>query len=191
MKKLAGALTLAMLAWGSIASNALAEHGRWQQLENKTHCTVWNATPQTSDTVTWTGDCVDGKAKDYGTLVWRYLASGKWTKQTYTGTMRGGREHGRGEFIWANGDRYTGDWRDGKRDGTGAFVAANGGTYEGGFKNDQYDGKGISVTAEGNRYEGQFKNGVLHGPGVITGSDSKKFKVEFRNGNLISKKQMY
>jgi hypothetical protein len=191
MKRLAGALTLAMLAWGSIAGDALAGHGRWQQLENKAHCTAWNAIPQTSDTATWTGDCVDGKAKGYGTLVWRYLAGSKWKKQTYTGSMRGGREHGRGEFIRANGDRYTGDWRDGKRHGIGTFVAANGGTYEGGLKNDQYNGKGVSVTAEGNRYEGQFKNGVLHGPGVVIGSDGKKFKVEFRDGTLISKKRMY
>ena len=191
MKRLAGALTAAMLAWGPVASDALAEHGRWQQLANKTHCAVWNATPQTSDTATWTGHCADGRAEGYGTLVWRYSAGKKSKRQIYTGAMRGGKEHGRGEFVWANGDRYTGDWRHGKRNGRGVFVAANGGTYDGEFKDDLYHGQGVSVTAEGNRYEGAFKNGELHGPGIVAGTNGKKYKVEFRNGLLISKKRNY
>lgn len=129
MKRLTGALTAAMLAWGSIASDALAEHGRWQQLENKPHCTVWNATPQTNDKVTWTDDCADGKAAGQGTLVWHYSAGNKREAQTYTCTIWDGRKHGPGEFVWANRDRYTGDWRNGKRDGRGVFVAANGGNH--------------------------------------------------------------
>ena len=49
------------------------EHnGAWWKAEG-TGCLVWNHDPQPQVTVTWTGDCVGGKAGGYGKKVWRYL----------------------------------------------------------------------------------------------------------------------
>ena len=60
------------------ATAALAEEGRWQQLENNPSCSVWNDNPQSNITVTWSGACVDGKAQGRGTQVWRSLNEGEW-----------------------------------------------------------------------------------------------------------------
>ncbi len=53
MAKVLGVLVGALVACGSAAQ--ADEHGRWQQLENKANCAVWNANPQPSETVTWSG----------------------------------------------------------------------------------------------------------------------------------------
>ncbi|MDP6875289.1 MAG: hypothetical protein QF521_17330, partial [Alphaproteobacteria bacterium] len=86
---------VALLACGLAATTVVAE-GRWQQVENKTNCEVWNAYPQPKSTVTWTGDCVNGKAEGYGEQVWRYLKDGEWKQESYAGTLRYGKEHGHG-----------------------------------------------------------------------------------------------
>ena len=65
-------IAMALLAWSLMTATALAE-GRWQQVENKANCAVWNGEPQPNETVSWTGDCVSGKADGYGKEVWRNL----------------------------------------------------------------------------------------------------------------------
>ncbi len=50
----AGALFLLSLT-------AVAAEGRWQQVENKTNCAVWDPYPHSKSTVTWSGTCENGK----------------------------------------------------------------------------------------------------------------------------------
>ncbi len=47
-------------------------------------CQVYNPYPEPGELVTWSGECVDGKAEGEGWLVWR---SDGGTK-TYVGSMR-------------------------------------------------------------------------------------------------------
>ena len=110
--------------------DSLAE-GRWQQIENKANCTVWNAYPQEDLTATWTGKCLNGKAEGYGEKVWRFLRYGKWEKARYKGTMRDGKDNGLGVLVWANGDRYVGSWQNGKQEGHGIMEFAAGNKCEG------------------------------------------------------------
>ncbi len=42
MAKVMGVLVAALVVWALTASAALAEEGRWQQLENNQSCVVWN-----------------------------------------------------------------------------------------------------------------------------------------------------
>ena len=76
MAKVLGVLAAALVAWGSAAQ--AEEQGRWQVLENNPSGVVWNANPQSNETVTWSGACVDGKARGRGAQVWRHLEDEEW-----------------------------------------------------------------------------------------------------------------
>ena len=191
MAKVLGVLLVAALvAWGSAAW--ADEHGRWQQLENNPSCSVWNAYPGPNVTVTWSGTCVDGKARGRGAQVWRYLEDREWKAEKYTGEMKDGKRTGRGVVVWADGERYEGDFRDGKRTGHGVYVWANGNTYDGEWKDGKGHGHGVKVwgpnsKSAGDRYEGNWKDGKPHGRGVyVWGPDSKfagdKYEGDFKEG---------
>ncbi len=102
MARVLGVLAVALVAWALTATAAVAE-GRWQQLENDPSCSVWNAHPNPSETVTWSGACVNGKAQGRGAQVWRYSEDGEWKTEKYTGEMKDGKKHGRGVLVGANG----------------------------------------------------------------------------------------
>src|SRR5687768_16998262 len=101
-------------------------------------CRLWNADAEAR--VTWDGGCRDGFGDGEGTLV-RLYANG--VRETYVGTLRAGRMHGRGAFTLASGQRYEGD-----------------------FVNDKATGRGVYTWPNGSRYEGDFVDGVSHGRGV-------------------------
>ena len=44
------------------------------------------------------------------------------TGTAYDGEFRDDKRHGRGVFVWANGDRYEGEFRDNKLEGRGIFT---------------------------------------------------------------------
>ena len=43
--------------------------GQWFKTD-KTNCKIWNLISQTTDTVTWSGECVNGYTSGFGTEVW-------------------------------------------------------------------------------------------------------------------------
>ncbi len=131
-------------------------------MENKANCAVWKEYPQSNETVTWSGACVNGKAQGRGTQVWRYLEDGDWKENKYTGDLKDGRFHGRGVYVSASGARYEGDWKDGKR-----------------------TGRGVYVTATGDRYEGEYRGGKAHGRGAITFVNGDECEGEWRAGRLL------
>ncbi len=97
MARILVVLAAALVAWGSAAQ--ADEQGRWQQPENNPSCVVWNGDPQSNETVTWSGACVNGKAQGRGAQVWRYLEDEAWKKQKYTGEMKDGKQQGRGVYV--------------------------------------------------------------------------------------------
>jgi hypothetical protein len=157
-----------LLALGFAATTAVAE-GRWQQVENRTNCEVWNDYPQPKSTATWTGDCVEGKADGYGELIWRYLADGEWTQDNYTGTLRYGKEHGRGVYVLGSGSewpgKYEGDWKDGEPHGRGVSAWVDGDRYEGDWEGSLPHGRGAILFANGDKCEGDWREGKLLGTG--------------------------
>ena len=168
MAKVWGVLVVALVAWGSAAQ--ADEQGRWQTLGNNPSCVVWNAEPQPSETVTWSGACANDKAQGRGTEVWRYLEDGEWKEDKYTGEMKDGKKHGRGVYVWGRdskwaGDRYEGDWKDGKVWGRGVYVWANGDRYEGEFRDDKRHGRGVFRFASGDECEGEWRGVSLLGTG--------------------------
>lgn len=136
---------------------------RWAVTENQP-CQVYNPHDRSLNpiTVTWSGECADGRATGEGQLVWRIndLA------HSYTGRMRDGRRHGRGAYAWANGNRYEGQWRAGRRHGRGIMTWNSGARYEGQWRHDRLAGHGVYFGADGSYYEGELDDNEKHGEGL-------------------------
>lgn len=184
--RLARILPVAMLVWGLSDPDARAEE-RWQQIEGKANCAVWNAVRQLGETATWTGDCLNGAANGQGTLAWRYLKSREWKEGRYTGVLRDGKRHGYGVQAWANGKRYEGDWQNNKPHGRGVYVYTSGNRYEGEIKAGKEHGYDVKIFANGDKYVGDFKDDRIDGLGVFEWVDGSNYKGEYNdsrpNGN--------
>lgn len=158
---------LALAATILIAPSAWAvDEMRWQATSSG--CLVWNPIPEPSETVTWSGGCVDGKASGFGTEVFRYRELGVWKEERYVGEMEGGRLNGRGTLSYDNGDRYEGEFRDGKPAGRGMFTFLDGRRYEGDVADGHFHGRGIYTFPDGAQYAGGFAHGLANGAGTLT-----------------------
>lgn len=86
---------------------------------------------------------------------------------TYTGESVRGLRHGRGTFLYTNGDRYEGQWANGQKHGSGTYHYASGARYTGEFQNDKCNGHGNFSNREADDwYEGEFRDGARHGEGT-------------------------
>jgi hypothetical protein len=132
-----------------------AHAGEWI-VDSKTNYKAWNDYPQPNETISWSGECVDGYASGSGTIIW--YENGKETDQ-YKGEMRKGKCTGKGTYIWANGDKYEGDYVDGKFNGKGTHTGASGGKYQGDFVNNKPSGEGTLTNPNGTRCTGVFQDG--------------------------------
>jgi len=94
----------------------------------------------------------------------------------YHGEFKKGtlKRHGRGMFIWEDGEYYIGYWANDKREGEGTNSYSNGNIYKGSFKNGKKDGDGIYKWSNGDSYQGKWKNDMMHGKG----------RYEFSNGDV-------
>ncbi len=126
-----------------------------------TGCQVWSpeSKPDSSELVSWSGDCQDGKASGQGVLVW--LEDGI-LQLRFEGPMVEGKAEGFGR-VWLRGDSGYDH-------------------YEGQFKGSKLDGQGVYKDADGSRYEGEFRNDKPHGYGIYEGADGTRFAGELRNG---------
>ena len=128
----------------------------WIVTENQP-CQLYNSSPEPGETVTWSGNCVDGKASGEGRVVWR----GNYGRPVYEGGYRDGRMHGHGTYTWADGEGYEGGYRDGKEHGHGTYTWASGDLYEGEYRDGKEHGWGIYTAADGRRYEGEWRDGCF------------------------------
>ena len=109
----------------------------WIVAENQP-CLLYDPTPESGETVNWSGACADGKASGVG----QWVLQNSDGEHTYTGHMRGGKIHGRGTFTWSNGGYYEGEWREGKPHGHGTLNWTDGGRYEGEWRDGCFDQDG-------------------------------------------------
>ena len=95
--------------------------------------------------------------------------------------------HGRGLFIWEDGEYYLGYWINDKRDGKGTNNYANGDIYEGEYKNGKKEGKGTYKWKNGDIYIGDWKNDMKEGEGRYKYNNGDKyiglFKMDKIEGN--------
>ena len=94
----------------------------------------------------------------------------------YHGEFKKGtlKRHGRGLFMWEDGEFYIGYWANDKREGEGTNTYTNGNIYQGSYKNGKKNGEGIYKWSNGDLYQGTWKNDMMHGKG----------RYEFSNGDV-------
>ena len=87
--------------------------------------------------------------------------------EVYEGYWLYDRMHGYGRKIYEDGTVYTGAWLNSYHNGMGNVSLSNGDTYEGHFADGEYDGEGTQTLASngGGHYTGCFRKGLKHGMG--------------------------
>lgn len=122
---------LMTLSFLSRADNEIADR--------ETGCKIWNSKILVGYTVTWTGQCNNGKADGPGSLQWFY---NKRSEGRYDGDYSLGKMHGHGTYAMDDGSRYIDHSHNNLRNARGAYLWADGTRYEGDFQNNLMDGKG-------------------------------------------------
>ena len=129
-------------------------------IADKNGCKVANPFPQPGETITWNGQCKNGKADGEGLLQW--YVGGKLADR-YEGSLKDGWAEGKGTLTRTEGGRYSGDWKHSLQDGNGRYEASDGSWYEGQWKDGQPHGHGQYRTPDGRTVVGEWVNGVYEG----------------------------
>ena len=85
----------------------------WMEVENKPGCFIWDPSPATDETVTWSGSCSGGFPDGHGTQTWIYDDG----TSTSTGRYVDGKKNGVWRIEYSNGNSEKGPYVDGKRNG--------------------------------------------------------------------------
>ena len=104
--------------------------------------------------------------------------------ESYLGYWANDKREGEGTNTYANGNTYQGYYKNGKKEGLGVYKWKNGDLYSGNWKNDMKDGKGIYEFANGDVYDGMFKNDKINGVGVYTWANKIGYKGQFKNNTV-------
>ena len=150
----------------------------WLTAQNQP-CKVWNPNPMAGEVLTWSGDCVGGKASGSGQQVWQ----GSYGEEIYEGEYQDGKKHGHGVVTYNDGSRFLGEWRSGKRDSLGITIFANDDVYEGEHQGRKLHGFGTMSYANGSHYVGEWMDGKHHGLGTYTDVLGKfRHEGEYKDG---------
>ena len=106
--------------------------------------------------------------------------------ETYLGYWANDKREGEGTNTYANGNTYQGNYKNGKKEGLGEYRWKNGDFYSGYWKNDMKEGKGIYKFANGDIYDGMFKNDKINGKGSYIWANKIEYKGQFKN-NIAEK----
>lgn len=68
---------------------------------------------------------------------------------TYRGFFKDNKMHGKGEFIFANGDVFTGNFENNLKSGPGEYVERAGNRFSGNYFNNEKNGHSILHLADG------------------------------------------
>jgi len=149
--------------------------GEWIS-DIKSGCKVWNYHPTTNETITYIGNCVDGKANGKGSITW-YKDGNK------IGLSKGeyidGRINGNCSYTGFESGIMTrhikGECKDGLLNGKGSETRYKNSeiesVYIGGHKDGKFHGEGTYTTIEGGKgihYRGEFNDGVPCRNGLTT-----------------------
>ena len=127
----------------------------------KTGCQIRNPRPMPDESVSWEGDCKDGKANGPGILHW-YAKEKLFL--TLDGVMEEGQCRHNCTITTEAGYKYVGDLQDNRPNGYGAMNYPDGTQYSGGWINGKKHGKGKFVAKDGSSTDEEWENGkkILH-----------------------------
>ena len=110
-----------------------------------------------------------------------------YSDDRYHGAMSYGWRHGKGTYLYNNGDVYSGDWVFNVRTGWGVYMKAdNGEKYEGQWRNGLRHGLGTNATSSGVRVFGEFADDRRSGTGLAVHKSGDIYVEEYLNGIQIS-----
>jgi hypothetical protein len=158
-------------------------------VEDQNGCKRWNPHPAPNETITWTGNCKNGKVDGFGTLEW-YKNGKKILPSKSIGEFRNGKRegkvtcyetdgkfvgnfindlhNGKGAFFYKNGNKYEGEYKNGSRHGVGTFFRKNRSKYVGEWRRNKKHGKGTMTFHNGGKYVGEWKSDNRHGKAIVT-----------------------
>ena len=172
----------------------------WMELANQPGCYLWNPNLQVDETVTWTGECIEGLAQGTGTRKWVY-DSGKKTSEG-AGQLRSGKEHGQwvgrkkdgsvedkfyveGEIVGSNaetGVMEEGLLVNGKKHGNWILRGADGDVEEGPFVEGKMQGLWTFRWTDGSIEERPIVDGKIHGQLTGRNADGDIWEVAYVEG---------
>lgn len=126
------------------------------------------------------GEFIDGAANGKGT---RFFSDGSHC----SGQFLKGHLTLKTEYTDEHGDRYTGNCFNQKNEitGKGQCLYANGDRYIGEFNNSQRHGKGTFILLNRVRYEGRFWKGQKHGAGTLTFPDNSQYDCQHHLDRIL------
>ena len=110
------------------------------------------------------------------------------------------KKHGKGTYLYSNGDVYEGDWEENLRSGKGELNCKKGDLCRGEFSNDELV-SGVYIDTNGSNYKnsehpdkpslnGFFKKGRLYGFGRIEFADGGVYDGMFKDGKRSGQGRM-
>ena len=104
---------------------------------------------------------------------------------SYQGEFYNEKAHGKGLYIFSNGDSVDGQFNNGVPHGWAKMVKVDGSEYVGEFYSGEFHGEGIYLYPDGNKAEGKFINGVIDGHVTITKTNGEVRYAIFKNGEFF------
>ena len=95
--------------------------------------------------------------------------------------------HGKGKYVWPDGEFYEGDWANGVRHGHGKYSYANGNVYIGDFTENSITGTGRMEYHDGRVYDGDWVHGLKHGKGKLTCPDGTVYDGDWEEDEMTGK----
>ena len=105
----------------------------------------------------------------------------------YLGYWENDMQEGMGTNVYSNGNKYEGYYKNGKKEGKGSYEWKNGDIYIGDWKNDMKDGEGKYFCKNGDKYIGMFKMDKIEGEGSYNWANENKYDGQFKNNEIEGK----
>lgn len=102
----------------------------------------------------------------------------------YQGEYMMGRAHGRGVYVWQNGETYDGEWYKGMRQGKGIWKGINNQYYDGEWSKGKAHGFGVHLWSNGDKYDGEWYRSLKHGKGKDYFHNGDTYEGEYRYGKF-------
>ncbi len=157
--------------------------GCWLEYANRRGCYTWNPNPQSEETVTWSGECVDGRASGKGKRVWRWRQGGEWKSSSGEGEMRAGNRHGHWILRFGDGKIWEGSYADGKLHGIWVRHGEGEPARQCRENGEKVDMSACLTTVEGRAMEVAVPAELRHGPG-----DAFSQKANLASGEKVKVK---
>ena len=157
----------------------------WMAVTGHPECSVWNRSLEPGATVTWTGECSQGRAQGEGTLKWVW-EGGERTSES-TGSLQDGKRHDRWLVQEADGDVWEGPYVEGERHGDWVWRTVDGNVWEGPYVRGKLQGHWVGRYTDGSVHEGTTVEGKRHGQWVLRFADGGVEEGSYQEGEKHGK----